>query len=466
MFKTIFQREMQHNLYSLRFQISLVVTVGIFIIGTLSFLKSYGTQVKNYSDYQTEYLEELQNLAKSNATQLAVTQNTYMLSPRGNAFISDCKEKYLPNAVEYSAWNVFSFQNRGGSTNPFLHMFQELNWSFIVTIIISFAVLLFTFDTISGEKEYKTLALTLSNSFSRGILLFGKYISAITTAMIIIILGMILSALIVLFSNQVDLPLGVFMYEMAGFLIITFFLVACVAAFGLFSSVIVRNSNVSLLLALTFWLFFAVVIPNSSTFIAKNIFSIEHEESIQEKVSRAFEDLNRNAPKGSWSMSSSNPFLPQHELRANLQMKRLNAEKSIRDAYYRDMFRQFERTRLFTALSPVTLFEYMIEAVVGGGYVRFNKVWGDLHVYQGQFLSFFKNIDAQDKDSPHWYNPHEDVSTTRKPVAFEEVPLFDEKSLSLPERISSVIKYLIINVVYTCVIFFLTFVLFVRYDVR
>lgn len=344
-------------------------------------------------------------------------------------------------------------------------MFQELNWSFIVTIIISFAVLLFTFDTISGEKEFKTLALILSNSFSRGTLLLGKYISAITTAMIIIILGMILSVLIVLFSNQVDL-LGAFVYEMVGFLIIAFFLVACVAAFGLFSSVIVRNSNVSLLLALTFWLFFAVVIPNSSTFIAKNIFSIEHEEAIQEKISRAYEDLNRNAPKGSWAMSSGNPFLPQHELRANLQRKRLNAEKSIRDAYYRDMFRQFERTRLLTALSPVTLFEYMIEAVVGGGYVRFKKVWKDLHVYQGQFLSFFKNIDAQDKDSPHWYNPHEDVSTTRKPVAFEEAPLFEEKSLSLLERISSVIKYLIINVAYICVIFFLTFVLFVKYDVR
>ncbi len=465
MFKTIFKREMQHNLYSLRFQISLVVTIVIFIIGTLSFLKSYESHVKNYSDYQSKNIEELQNQAKRSASQLAVTKNTYMLSPRGNAFISDCKEKYLPNAVVYSAWNVYSFLNKGGSTNPFLRMFQELNWSFIVTIIISFAVLLFTFDTISGEKEFKTLSLTLSNSFSRGILLLGKYISAITTAMIIIILGMILSVLIVLFSNQVNL-LGAFIYEMIGFLIIAFFLVACVAAFGLFSSVIVKNSNVSLLLALTFWLFFAVVIPNSSTFIAKNMFSIEHEEAIQEKISRAYEDLNKNAPKGSWAMNSSNPFLPQHELRANLQRKRLNAEKSIRDAYYRDMFQQFERTRLLTAISPVTLFEYMIEAVVGGGYVRFRKVWSDMHVYQGQFLSFFKNIDAQDKDSPHWYNPHEDVSTTRKPVAFEEIPLFEEKSVSLPERISSVIKYLIINVVYICVIFLLTFVLFVRYDVR
>ena len=88
MFKTIFKREMQHNLYSLRFQIALVVTIGIFIIGTLSFLKSYESHVKNYSDYQSKNIEELQNQAKRSASQLAVTKNTYMLSPRGNAFIN------------------------------------------------------------------------------------------------------------------------------------------------------------------------------------------------------------------------------------------------------------------------------------------------------------------------------------------------------------------------------------------
>ncbi|MCK7541195.1 MAG: hypothetical protein MZV63_65070 [Marinilabiliales bacterium] len=119
----------------------------------------------------------------------------------------------------------------------------------------------------------------------------------------------------------------------------------------------------------------------------------------------AFDDLNKNAPPGSWMMNSGNPFLPQHELRANLQTKRLAAEKGIRDAYYRAMFRQFERTRLVTALSPVSLYEYLTEAVAGGGYPRFRKAWTDMHVYQEQFLSFFKALDAGDTASPHWFNP-------------------------------------------------------------
>ena len=177
--------------------------------------------------------------------------------------------------------------------------------------------------------------------------------------------------------------------------------------------------------------------------------------------------LDRNAAeKAATEVRVYSALLPQHELRANLQIKRLQAEKGVRDAYYQAMFRQFERTRLVTALSPVSTFEYLAEAVTGGGYLRFRKVWGDMHVYQGQLLNFFKSLDAADKDSPHWYNPHEDISTTRKPVAFEKVPQFEERPLAFADRVGSALRYLVINIFMAGAVFFLSFILFVRYDVR
>lgn len=465
MFKTIYKREIQHNLISLRFQIAFVMILSIFIIGTLSYIKGYKIRNQNYTEIQRQFIQQMQNDAQSNASELATRQRTYQLQPRSNGFIADCKEKYLPNAITFNAYNVFSFLNRSGSTNPFLYQFQELNWSFITTLIISFVVMLFTFDAVSGEKEARTLAITLSNSFSRGILLLGKYASAITTTMLITMIGMIFSVLIILISNQVIL-VGQFLLEWAGFLLLQLLLISSMAAFGLLSSVLVKNSNVSLLIALTFWLFFAVVIPNSATFFARKIFAIEKENSIQSKIDQAFEDLNRNAPEGSWSMNHSLPFAPEHRLRADLQMKRMETAKLIQDGYYHDMFRQFEKTRYLTSLSPLSLFEYMIESVVGGGYARFKKMWNDIHIYQSQFLSFFKNVDMNDTDSPHWYNPNEDVSTTRKPVIFEEVPIFAEQVLSAAERSKYGRFYFLILALYTALIFFFAFMRFVKYDVR
>jgi ABC-type transport system involved in multi-copper enzyme maturation permease subunit len=462
--KVVLKREILHNLYSLRFLISLALVIALFVAGALSFAKGQAANLEDNRETQGQFLEEMRNQAAAGATELAVNRRTYTLKPRGSAFIADAQEKYLPNAIVYSAWNVFSFRNKSGSANPFLKRYDELSWAFITALVVSFIALLFTFDGVSGEKESKTLALSLANPVSRATLLLGKLLSAVLSVMAIVLAGVLTSLVVILILGRTAFS-SALAGEVLGFLAVAALLAATFATFGLFSSVAARNSNVSLLLALSFWLAFAVIVPNSSIFVAKSFFPIASSETVQKNVAAAFDDLNKNAPPGSWMMTG-NPFLPQHELRANLQMKRLQAEKGIRDAHDQAMFRQFERTRLVTALSPVSLFEYLAEAVAGGGYPRFRKTWDDMHIYQGQFLNFFKTMDAADKDSPHWYNPFENVSTTRKPVAFEKVPQFEEKPMPAAARIAPALKYLVINVFTVSALFFLTFVLFVRYDVR
>lgn len=465
MLRTVLKRELLHNLYSLRFLISLALLIGVFVAGSVAFVRSQALAMEKYRETQTAFTNAMKADAAANATRLAVSRRTLSLRPRDNGFISGAKEKYLPNALAFSAWNAFSFANRSGSANPFLKKFDELDWASIAALIVSFMALLFTFDAVSGEKETKTLALSLANPVSRATVLLGKYLSAILSVGAIVVAGILISLLTVLVLGQTGAGAGL-AAEALGFLVVAALLAATFAALGLLASVVARSSNVSLLLSLSFWLAFVVIIPNSSTFFAKNLFPIERTESVEKRVQAAFEDLNKNAPPGSWMMHSGQPFLPQHKLRADLQMKRLNAEKAIRDDYYQAMFRQFERTRLLTALSPVSLFEDLTEAVVGGGYIRFRKAWSDMHVYQGQFLNSFKTVDAADKDSPHWFNPNEDVSTTRKPVAFERVPQFTERPMSFGDRLAPVLKYLLFGVFTACAVFLATYVLFVRYDVR
>lgn len=465
MIKTIIIKELQNHLFSLRFHISFLLCIVIFAVGTIAFLKNYDAKMQEYSKYQAESKNQLKQTAESNVGKLAVDKRAFVWRPRANAFISDCKERYFPNRFNYSAYNVFGFEVGRGGTNPFLSTFQELNWSFIVSVVLSFAVLLFTFDTISGEKETGALGLTLSNSIPRATVLLGKYISAIIITMVMAIFGMVLSVLIIIFSHKIAFTSTMLM-EILGFLLLLFLFVSCTAAIGTLSSVIAHKSNISLLISLTFWLVFVVIIPNTAIFWANKIFSIEHIDTINEKINSARGDLNRNAPPGSWSADGGFPFLPEHKLRADLQTKLMNAEMVIRNEYFKNMFRQLERTRLLTVISPVALFDYMNEAIVGGGYARFKKIWDDLHGYQVQFLTFFKTIDAADPNSPHWYNPYEDYSTTKKPVSFEQVPLFAERPLSLAERISFVGNYLVVMIFYTGVVFSISLVLFLRYDVR
>ena len=461
----IILHDIRNNILSLRLHIALILTLVVFSIGTVAYVMNFRTSMEEYRRYNTELMAESRDTAEDNLSRLAVRRQHFIPEPRGNVFIDDSREKYLPNTFEHSAYNVFGFEMRSGSTNPYLQTFQELNWMFIVSIIISFMVFLLTFDTISGEKETKTLAGSLANSLSRGTLLIGKYFSAIITTLLVLIPGMSVSLIIILITGTVVMTITTIL-EIAGFLFTVVIFVTCIAAFGILTSVVSRSSNVSLLIALTFWLVFVAIVPNTALFWADTLFPIEKMEIVSERISQAREDINRNAPEGSWAASGSNPFLPQHELRAANQTKLMNSEMQIRNAHYQNMFRQFKLVQLLTFLSPISLFEYLSEAVVGGGYLRFQKVWQDLHTYQVQFLAFFKERDAQDPDSPHWYNPVEDYSTTRKPVSFEELPLFAEKTISFGERFAYASTFLLVMIIYTAVIFFATFALFVRYDVR
>ena len=111
-------------------------------------------------------------------------------------------------------------------------------------------------------------------------------------------------------------------------------------------------------------------------------------------------------------------------------------------------------------------FEYLVEAVVGGGYPRFRKAWDDLHVYQNQFQNYFLALDARDPKSPHWINPQEDISTTQQKAAIETVPRFTERPMSFGDRLRSALPYLLVTVLAACLVYVLSFVLFVHYDVR
>jgi len=464
MFTTLYIRELQNYLFSLRFYISLVIVILVFTVGTIAFVSSYTEIRDNYAKYSQNEQSELTERA-NNLTQVAVRQQNFIMAPRSNSIFADCKESLLPNEITYSAYNVFGFSVRHNTLNPLLSRAESLSWSFIISMFLSFITLLFAFDAISGEKEDRTLALVFSNPVSRRTFLGSKLSAIITVIGCMELIGIIVSILILSISGRVNID-GNFLIETAGFIIISLLLITVFAVFGLFSSVVTCHSNISLLVSLCFWIVVAVVIPNTSVFWAKKLFPIPSSTQVEATIKEEWDDLEKNGKEWRWSSSSDEPFHPHHEIRAEHQTNLMNAEKRYRDAYYLQMFRQFENTRSFTVISPIAQFDYINEAFLGGGYLRFRKNWDDLHIFQPQFLQWFKDIDAKDTDSPHWYNPYENLSTSRKPVELSQIPQYKEKPASFGQRIAFINGYLIALALTIALLFLASFMLFRRYDIR
>jgi ABC-type transport system involved in multi-copper enzyme maturation permease subunit len=464
MFKNLIIKEIQLNLKNLRFQIAFFIVLFVFIIGALFNITETRQKQEMYSKYQTAWLSDIRIRGEYNASNLATRTTDYVMRPRDNSFISDCKERFIPNLILYSAFNVYGFDVKQTISNPLLNRFEEINWSFIVIFVISLLALLLTFDAVSGEREAHTLALCFTNQVSRAQVLFSKWLSVILLISITLLTGIFISLIIQIIGKAIVFNSCVIV-EACFFLLFSMLLTALMSCLGLFCSVMASTSNVSLLYALTFWLLFSLVIPNTSVLWAEKLFPIEHADNIQQQKSLKREQIDKSYPVGRWS-SSGNPFMPEHKIRAAMQTDFMLSDKQIDDSYYQAMFNQYERSRYITSISPLSLFGFVMETITGGGYLRFKYNWNALHVYQQQFLDFFKSIDAKDKDSPHWYNPYETYSTTQKPMKFEEMPLYTEKTIPLSNRITKMAFYSGLLLFYIFLVFAVTFIKFVRSDVR
>uniref|UniRef100_UPI004029D105 ABC transporter permease n=1 Tax=Parabacteroides distasonis TaxID=823 RepID=UPI004029D105 len=246
----------------------------------------------------------------------------------------------------------------------------------------------------------------------------------------LLLLGGIFVGLLALGDMLPSIYTPSFIYKLLGFIGISLLLITLCVCFGLFASVMTRHSNVSLLICVSFWLFGTIIIPNSATFWGYTLYPTPLLRDIAQEVEAKESQLTKEAPPGSMAQQSENPFYPYHERRAILWMKKKEVrEKSYRD-YYECLIRQFEGVRRLTLLSPTVQYERAMEALLGGGHLRFQKNWRDLQAFQLTFLAWFKQKDAEDPESPHWYNPYEDVSTSRKSFDIKEAPRYQERDIA------------------------------------
>jgi ABC-type transport system involved in multi-copper enzyme maturation permease subunit len=464
MLKTIIIRELQNHLYSLRSIFALVLTLFLFGISSVSFIIEHREQKNAYEQGIAKIKENMKNVT-DNASSFAQNMNAFPFAPRNSAFIASSQEENIPNTIVYTAFNVYGFNISKGNSNPFILPSKNVNWEFILVLLFSFLAFIFTFDAISGEKQLRTLALGLSNPVSRGLMLTGKLLGTVIVLSMFVCVGIILSILILLLSGSTMITTATVL-EILGFMFLSFLLIACMSAMGLLTSVLSYRPNTSLLIGLMLWLVFLFVIPHTTLLLSNKLFPVESSEYISKNSENSRKTIEAGFPDGKWSSNSSKPFMPAHKIRADMQMGFMLADKRIKDNWYNAQFSQYEKTGKLTQISPMFIFEIGNENMLNSGFRRFKNNWDGLETYQSQFLAWFKAFDAKDQNSPHWFNPYEDYSTTRLKVNVDEVPVYTERVIPFETRFVNGGIQMALLLIYTAIVFFVSFVLFAKYDVR
>ena len=476
----IIRKDILENLLSLRFMLSMILIVSLFAAGSFIFVGKYREQSQHYWEKTNKNLSDLSGRL-DRLHKLAFFEQQIFRKPKLLSLCVEGHEKSFPNYVKFDIFKI-GLPEVKGSTNFILPHFSDVNWVFIISLVLSFIALVFTFDSICGEKEAGTLRLMLANTIPRHKVLLGKYFGAVLTLCIPLLLGLIVNLIIVI-ASSITIISGLEWLKILVVVILSFLYLSIFVFLGIFVSSRTSSSANCMVVLLLIWVNLVILIPSLGRTVS-NMFSktptrVELNRKLSGAKQQVWDNSDEKFGKNSGN-SMSNPDDPSMNLPARARRYNAwsNTENGVIEDHHNKMMAQALTGRNFTCISPTAVYQRASEAVAGVGIARCASLYQQVKRYQTNLKEFIRSRDSEDPDSRHLIFDEdifdEDDSSgsfdwktiSKRPVDFDIVPKFQEHDLALGESLKLAIWDIGLLVLFNLVFFAASFVSFLRYDVR
>lgn len=160
-------------------------------------------------------------------------------------------------------------------------IFRFIDFAFIVQVVLSLFAILFTYDTINGERENGTLKLAFANSVSRVNYLLAKFTGTWLALIVPLFIPILLGLLLVLLSK---VPIsGTDWTSIFGLITLSVLYVTLFIGIGILVSALTRKSSLSFLLLLVIWIGGVLILPRMGIMAAGQIVELEPVAQIEAK---------------------------------------------------------------------------------------------------------------------------------------------------------------------------------------
>ena len=457
----IAKRELYDNLNSLRFALATLLLLALMLTNAIVYLREHPERIQEYRTSVTDYWNAL--TSRTNLYELAQKGPGFLYKqPSPLRFCAEGGEAFLSGRVDAGAvyweggdlkgfWSLAYPSSTPNLTNVRPDV-TAIDWGFIVGYVLSLIALLFTFDSISGERERGTLRLILANPMPRHIVLIGKFLGVLTSIFIPFTLAVFINLFAISTSSEVHLGAEMW-WRLCVIFIVAVLYTGLFVALGLLVSARVRQSAVSLVILLLMWVTFVVFIPSTLASIASGFSPapmtsdefVERGSQLHDKLSDKYYAQGENP------LSKSEFVTKDAEARERLNQEHLTQQIA-----------QIESVRAATRVSPAALVQHLLESFAGTGFNRHVQFLENAQRYARQYREFVIDTDKADPDSPHIIGVREGMS--RKPVSPESIPRFED-SLSLGRDFNAVALDLLLLVLIVLVLMSGAYLAFVRVQV-
>lgn len=481
MFKILLEKELKAIFLSPKFVATFAVCSLLLILSVVVGIQEYKASV---SQYETAVRLVEQGIMQE-TTWWGIDNAAYRAPDPMQVFVSGVNND-VGRLSNISTWEEVKLEQSSYADDTLFAVFRFIDFAFIVQVVLSLFAILFTYDTINGERESGTLKLAFSNAVPRGEYVLAKFLGSWLGLTIPLMIPILLAILLVMVSG---VPLETIHWQKVGTLIgasvlyFTFFV-----ALGLFVSAFTKRSSVSFLILLVAWIGLVLIVPRAATMAAGQMVdvpSVAEVESQRDRFStdrrtqffREREELRadrnatmanmspeqreqyRNANQAQWQQAESDMRQSMDEEIAEFT-RQLN--ESLRNAKANQERLAFTLSRF----SPASSYQLASMNIAGTNTELKRRYEDSMKAYRMEFTQFVESKRDEERRRNRQRGRRMFSSNDQETLDTSELPRYQAPEYTFAEAVAPSVADVGLLGLYSILAFAGAFVVFLRYDVR
>jgi len=468
MMKTLLFKELLENFSNKRFFITLVLCLLVIPLGFYVSYKDYQSRLHDYQESVRIYEADI----KDNYDLVHKGAKGFR-QPSPMSFISIGLELFLPTVIQSKELYVtphleMRMSNNQNMDNPYMFFHGQLDLAFIVSVIMTFLAMVFTYNSINGEKERGTLRQILSNSVPRYQIIFSKIGANFVILIIPFFIALIFSLLILQYSHFPIMDQNQYLPQFLCTILFSLLLIGAFFNLGLMVSALTNRSITAIVILLFSWIVLFGIFPRVGVILAQLIYPVKSQQTVELEKNQIRLNNEKECEAEVDKLIAATPdqrhpprefYDKQDAIRVEYRKKLVSALQRINQDMEMRQRTQSLIVVTIARLSPLSCFVRSISELANTGLIEYE------HFLQ-KADEFQNTLNTEVYYKIHYTRHEGGVSTGWEGHGKSAASRFIYSKTSFQKIIVTVFPDALILVLYNILFFTIAFVAFLRYDVR
>jgi ABC-type transport system involved in multi-copper enzyme maturation permease subunit len=277
MFRLLIEKELKHIILGPKFTATFLVCSILILLSVFVGIRDYQAAVRQHDaavQLQKQELDERHTWAylrtrvyrKPDPMQIFVSG---ISNDIGRLSVIGSTETVRLRSSIYSEDTVFAF-------------FRTMDLMFIVQVVLSLFAILFTFNTVNGERENGTLQLTFANPVSRVRYILAKFAGSWLGLVVPLTVPVLLGLLLL---QVFGVPMTAVLWaKLSAFLGVSLLYFTFFIGLGVFVSSCTRHASLSFLVLLVIWVTAVLIVPRAGLMTAGKIMPVPSAAEVEGRI--------------------------------------------------------------------------------------------------------------------------------------------------------------------------------------